>query len=293
MHTDPEIWFLGPVGTHSHEACRRAFPAGFVPHPARTVREVLETVAAAPAGAPALAVVPVENSIEGPVTQTLDWLAEMPALNVRAALRMAIHHDLLVKPGTAMNDVRAVHSHPQALAQCAEWLRRHLGNAEPLPATSTAEAARRAAAEDGAAAIAGTAAGKLHGLVPLARNIEDDPQNETRFLVIEPRAGAHTDAFAVAGAVEGIRALLQLDLPNVPGSLLRALEPFNAQGLNLSFIQSRPRRGRPWEYRFFVEVDRRPGPEPLDRVIRSLADRCERVRELGAYPDVRLEEPAS
>ncbi len=297
MSTRPAIWFLGPEGTHSHEACRRAFPGGFEPRPCRTVREALERVAhTAPeaAGGPVVAVVPVENAIEGPVTQTLDWLADTPGVGVRGALRMPIHHDLLTASGTVMSAVRTVFSHPQALAQCAGWLVRYLPDALQVPVASTAEAARRAAAEPGTAAIASAAAGRLHGLVSLAACIEDDPQNETRFLILAPDAVRPEDLPPVAGgAAEGPRALLQLDLANTPGSLLHALEPFEREQLNLTFIQSRPRRRRPWEYRFFVEVDVRPGPAPVARALEALQTCCERVRVLGTYPGVRIEEPAA
>lgn len=274
------VAFLGPQGTHSHEACLKRFGARLRPRPCRTLREVFEALAGADA-----AVVPIENALEGPVTQTLDLLAQRTAVSVREAFDMAIHNHLAAKPGVSgLHGVKVVYSHPQVLGQCEQWLHSHLPHADFIPVASTAEAARRAAAERHAAAVAGQVAIDIHGLQILARDIQDMAANATRFLLVTGPQGpsAPLQPPKTAGKPQ-TRTLLHLILHDRPGALLAALEPFDRNGVNLSFIQSRPLPGRPWEYGFFMEVDA-PGRAPaLRRTLQALAACTQVCRVISSY----------
>jgi len=188
------VAFLGPEGTHSHEACIRRFGPRFTPRPCRTLREVLEALPGVDA-----ALVPVENSLEGPVTQTLDLLAQRTNVVVREAFDTPIRNHLAARAQlTSLNDVRTVYSHPQVLGQCEQWLHRHLPHADLVPVASTAEAARRAATERRAAAVAGQVAIGIHHLRMLAEDIQDMADNATRFLLLTSPAGARASITSVA-----------------------------------------------------------------------------------------------
>ena len=274
------VAFLGPVGTHSHEACLKRFGARFTPRPCRTLREVFEALAGADA-----AVVPVENSIEGPVTQTLDLLAQRQAVIVREAFDMPIHNHLATHPALAgLNAVRVVYSHPQVLGQCEEWLHHHLPHADLVPVASTAEAARLAAQHRRAAAVAGEIAIAIHRLRVQARDIQDLAANATRFLLLTHADDRH--APLPAPRLDGRpdrRTLLHLILHDRPGALLGALVPFDRFGVNLTFIQSRPLAGRPWEYGFFVEADVGARAPAMRRTLHALAEHTQVCRVISSY----------
>jgi chorismate mutase/prephenate dehydratase len=194
---------------------------------------------------------------------------------------MHIRHHLLAGQATRiLADVRVVYSHPQALAQCADWLAQHLPQADLIPTTSTAEAARRVAVEAGTAAVAGDLAARLYERAVLATAIQDAADNETRFLVLV--AGSSRIDPRVAGPA---RTLMHLILPDRPGALLHALEPFQAAGLSLTSIQSRPLHGRPWEYGFFVEVAGDATAAEYAATRTRLQACTETFRFLGVYPN--------
>lgn len=272
------ILYLGPEGTHSHEAAAHWHGSLDGLQACRSLKDVFAGLAHHPG---AMAIVPAENSIEGPVTQTLDLLAHTPGVQAQAAFGMRIRHHLLAGQATRrLDDVRTVCSHPQALGQCEEWLAQHLPHADLVSAASTAEAARRIASEPGAAALAGTLAARLYKLDTLAADVQDSADNETRFFVLVD--GATPIDPRVAGPT---RTLLHLVLPDRPGALLQALEPFHAAGLNLTSIQSRPLRGRPWEYGFIVEVEG-DGTAPGHATTLTKLRACtETLRLLGVYPN--------
>jgi chorismate mutase/prephenate dehydratase len=272
------ILYLGPEGTHSHEAAARWHGTIEGLSPCRSLKEVFASLTRDPQ---AVAIVPVENSVEGPVTQTLDLLASTPDVRAREAFGMRIRQHLLASRGTPdLASVRTVYSHAQALGQCADWLAERLPAAGLVPLASTAEAARRAASEPGAAALAGDLAARLYGLATLAADAQDVPDNVTRFLVLA------VGAAAVAPHGDGpVRSLLHLVLPDRPGSLLHALEPFHAAGLNLTSIQSRPLRGRPWEYGFFVETAGDVTASRYAGALARLRAHAETLRLLGVYPN--------
>ena len=274
------IAFLGPEGTHSHEACIRRFGARFIPRPCRTVRETFEALAGADA-----ALVPVENSLEGPVTQTLDLLTQRTNVVIQEAFDTPIHNHLAARTAvTGLNAVKVVYSHPQALGQCEQWLHRHLPHADLVPVASTAEAARRAATERGAAAVAGQVAIDIHQLQVLTANIQDALENATRFFLLTPPGGPRVPLPAPKAASRPKkRTLLHLILHDSPGALLAALAPFDSNGVNLTFIQSRPLPGRPWEYGFFMEVDATAHSPSLRQTLRALAEHTQVCRVIGSY----------
>ncbi len=198
------------------------------------------------AGAAQFAVVPAENSTEGVVGRTLDLLVTTP-LRICGEVELRVQQNLLSKePG--LSSVRKVYSHSQSLAQCHGWLAQNLPGAERVPVASNAEAAQRAAQEPGAAAIAGQAAGSRYGLEALARSIEDDASNTTRFLVlgqIDPAPSGRD------------RTSLVMSAENKPGAVHALLTPIAAHGVSMSRIESRPARARTalWEYLFFVDLE--------------------------------------
>lgn len=281
-HSPPSVAFLGPPGTYSHEACLQRFGAVATLRPCATFAEALATLTTPGAARTAAALLPMENSLEGPVTQTLDLLAQSPRVTVCESFPLAIRHCLLARRGVANAAIATVYSHPQALAQCQHWLARHLPRAVAVPCASTADAARRAAAEPAAAAVASQLCARLHGLHPLACAIQDGADNVTRFVLVRRRAVAASRPAAEPRA--GRRALLFLVLPNRPGALLHALQPFQTAGINLSFIQSRPLAQRPGEYGFFIETDvagRETAFLAVTAFLRAFVEDC---RLLGNYP---------
>ncbi|MDD5705794.1 MAG: prephenate dehydratase [Kiritimatiellae bacterium] len=275
------IAYLGPPGTYSHESCLRRYGRAVTLLPHANFDDVLSALEGASRGRADAALLPVENSIEGPVTQSLDQLARHAHLAIVESFCMAIRNCLLARPGLALGGIGCVYSHPQALAQSRQWLARHLPGARIIAAASTAEAARLAAAEPAAAAIAGELAGRLHGLRALALDTQDHAANTTRFVVVR-RQQATAKAVAPRAGDEQ-RAMLHVVLPNRPGALLHALQPFQTANLNLTFIQSRPLAGRPWEYGFFIEVQISGHERAFQSVLDFLGAFMERCQLLGRY----------
>ncbi len=278
------ILYLGPEGTHSHEAALQHFGKGAKLIPCVSHYEVFERLCSPRTRPRPQAIVPVENSSEGPVTQTLDQLVNYPSVTVTDSFSIAIRHHLLASPQTKkMSDVRRVYSHPQALGQCRASLRALLPDAELMPESSTAAAAHRVAQEPGSAALSAAAAAQINGLKVLRRNLQDSNENTTRFLVLAAgRRPPHT-----VKAAHDFRSLIHLVIGNRPGALLHALAPFDAAGVNLTFIQSRPLPGRPWEYGFFIEAVtdwKSPAAEAAWRLVLALS---ESGRKIGTYPVTR------
>ncbi|KEF42357.1 MAG: chorismate mutase [Cyanobium sp. CACIAM 14] len=270
--------FLGPVGTYGERAAQRLArleslaAVEFVPQ--QGIRSVIQALAG---GDCELAVVPVENSVEGGVTSTLDALWEHPDLAVARALVLPIRHALVGSgPLEAISEVL---SHPQALAQCSQWLAEHLPEALQLPTSSTAEAARLVRGSRFRGAVASREAAAEHELEVLAYPINDVPGNCTRFLLL--RRGEHSH--------HGAHASLAFSLhSNRPGALLESLGCFARQGLNMSRIESRPSKREMGEYIFFVDLELPEGSEPLDRALADLTPLCEHLALFGAYPLTNL-----
>lgn len=274
------ILYLGPEGTHSHEAALRRFGSKARLIPCLSHYEVFARLGEARAPRRPLAVVPVENSSEGPVTQTLDQLADHPEVAIVDSFSLPVPQHLLALPKVRMAAIRRVLSHPQVLGQCRATLARTLPRAELIPESSTAAAARRAALDPATAAIASAAAAKIHGLVILRKNIQDSAENVTRFFTVTTAK----PPIRAPGMIKERRSLIYLVIGNRPGALLHVLAPFDASEVNLTFIQSRPLSGRPWEYGFFIEAAtdwKSARAQAAWKLVLALA---ESGRKIGTYP---------
>ncbi|PCN50295.1 prephenate dehydratase [Candidatus Geothermarchaeota archaeon ex4572_27] len=265
-----EVAFLGPRGSFSEEAALKAFLSeGATFKPVSTIRGVFEVVER---GAADYGVVPIENSLEGSVGETIDLLAETE-LKVCGEVEVRVSLSLIAGPGTRLEDVHTVLSHPHALGQCRSFLRAVLRGVKVRACSSTAEAVRRAVRSRGVAAIGSRLAAAMYGGEVLVEGVEDLKDNYTRFLVIG-REGVERGV--------GRKTSLIFRLPNTPGSLHRALSPFAARGINLTCITSRPIRGRPWEYMFYVELEG-GGDGRCEEALRELEGVALQVKVLGSY----------
>lgn len=273
------IAFLGPVGTYGEQAAIRlcALEGIEAPQfiPQVGIRAVVKAVAE---GRCEAAVVPVENSVEGGVTACMDALWEHPELRVARALVLPIRHALL--GSGPLEGVSEVLSHPQALAQCSQWLGEQLPTALQLPTSSTADAARMVAGSRFRAAIASLQAAEEHGLQVLAYPINDVAGNCTRFLLLQQ--GERTLAGPMASLAFSLHA-------NRPGALLDALACFAHRDLNMTRIESRPSKREMGEYIFFVDLELPQGEAPLRQALEELRPLCEHLAVFGAYPITQLE----
>jgi chorismate mutase/prephenate dehydratase len=218
-------------------------------------------------------VVPVENTTEGAVGRTLDLMLSSPA-QVCGEVTLRIHQNALSRC-SSLAEVKRVYSHAQSLAQCYEWLNHHLPGIPRVPVASNAEAARLAAEEEWACAIAGEAAGERYGLATLAANIEDDPNNTTRFLVM----ASHD-----AGPSGRDKTSLVCSAANRPGAMHALLEPLARHGVSMSKLQSRPARSGLWEYVFYIDVEGHQRDPKVAAALAELQERASFLKVLGSYP---------
>ena len=270
-----KVAYLGPEATFTHEASRRSFGASVELVPQATVAEVFTLVER---GEAEHGVVPVENSMEGAVTHTLDELMNSP-LKICGEVYLPVSQNLISKE-SSLERVRVVCSHPMALSQAATWLRYELPGARLEEVESTAQAARRTALEAGTAAVGSVLAAEAHGLNVLARNIQDARTNATRFIVLGRRWAGRTgeDKTSVVFSVK-----------DRPGVLKDALSAFAEEDINLTRIESRPSRKRAWTYVFFADFRGHPEEERVKRALAALEEHCPYVSLIGAYPEVSSE----
>lgn len=265
-----KVAYLGPEGTFSHAAADRHFGHAVETVPEPEIADVFDAVES---GRARFGVVPVENSTEGSVRMTLDLLTTTTA-RVCGELELRIQHCLLSKE-TSSDEVKSVHAHPQALAQCQHWLNANLPDAERISETSNAAAAKLAMSLRGCAAIAGQTAAELYDLNCLVKGIEDARNNTTRFLVVGnqeiPPSGDDS-------------SLLMFVAPHTPGGLRRTLQPLEDAGVSMTRIESRPARSALWEYVFFVDVRGHEHDEVLAPVIEKLREMTPMLKVLGSYP---------
>jgi chorismate mutase/prephenate dehydratase len=274
------ILYLGPEGTHSHEAALRRFGSKATLIPCLSHYEVFARLCDPRAKPRPLAIVPVENSSEGPVTQTLDQLAGHPGVGILDSFSLPVPQQLMAQKGIKRSAIRRICSHPQVLGQCRATLARLFPRAELVPDSSTATAAGRAAQETGTAAIASDAAAKIHRLAILRRDMQDSDENVTRFFTITAaKASARSP-----GRAKDRRSLVYLVIGNRPGALLHVLAPFDASEINLTFIQSRPLPGRPWEYGFFIEAATDWQSVRAQAAWKMVLALTESGRKIGTYP---------
>jgi len=265
-----KIAYLGPAGTFSESASRRHFGSAPSFLPQASIDEVFRAVEA---GHAHYGVVPVENSSEGAVGSTLDLLLAH-SLQVCGEKQLRIHHHLLSR-APEIGAVRRLYSHAQSLAQCHEWLNANLALLPRVPVASNAEAARMASEDLESCAIAGEAAAELYGLDKLAENIEDNPNNSTRFLVI----GRH----AVAPSGRDKTSLVCSAL-NRPGAVFGLLEPLARHGVDMSRLQSRPASDGMWEYVFYIDLIGHRNDTPVAAALEELSERAGFLKILGSYP---------
>lgn len=265
-----EIAYLGPQGTFTHSALQKHFGAWVTALPQESIGQVFQEV---DTGRAHYGVIPVENSTGGIVTHTLDRFIESP-LYISGEVQLPIHQNLMTM-NEDWRSVKTIYSHQQSLLQCRHWIEKNLPNAKLIPVSSNGEAARLASENSETAAIAGTAAAEIFGLQYLQKNIEDQSNNTTRFLIIgmEQVPPSGND-----------KTSLMVSAKNEPGSLFKLLKPLAEHGLDMSRIESRPAKSGNWEYIFFLDImGHREDPE-VKVALEQLEEGADFLRVLGSYP---------
>ncbi len=269
------VAYLGPEGSFSHQAAFHEFGASVDFDPVPSFEEVFEEVEKHRAS---FGVVPVENSIEGSVGGVLDRFIASD-LSVSSEFFERVSHFLLSKTDDIKN-IEVVASHPQALGQCKRWLSHNLKHVELRETTSTAKAAQLASGDKKIAAIAGELSAAIYKLKILERHIEDNPGNTTRFLVIGRMHSRPTGSDKTS---------IVFSLKDEPAALQKALLPFAEAQINLTKIESRPSKGRPWEYVFFVDFEGHSYNQEIQDVLSKVEKNCIFLKVLGSYPKGTLE----
>jgi len=274
LETPTRVAYLGPAGTFSEEAALGYFGSSIVRVPCASIDEVFRNTSA---GVADFGVVPVENSTEGMVARSLDIFLTTP-LFIIGETSLFVRHNLLRKDNT-LDGIEAVCAHPQALAQCHEWLSLHLPHAERRPVASNAEGARQAGQDARLAGIASVRAANEYGLHVAAPAIQDDAHNRTRFAIVTdphrhpaPKASGH-DCTSLVVSVN-----------NRPGAMYDILAPLKKHGVSMSRLESRPARSGQWEYYFFIDLQGHPDEPRVDQAMKELREACAFFKVLGTYP---------
>jgi len=267
-----KVAFLGPEGTFSQAAVIKQFGSSARALPLSAIDEVFHEVEG---GVADFGVVPIENSTEGTVNHTLDMFLTS-GLKICGEVELRIHHNLMARV-TRIAGIKRVCAHAQALAQCRGWLDDQLPDVERIPVSSNAEGARRARDERGTAGIASRAAAEIYGLNLLATEIEDRPDNTTRFLVVGRKL------FGRSG-VDRTSLLVSASGTDDAGALFRLLEPLAEHRVNMTRIESRPSRKRNWDYVFFIDIEGHVTDPPVAKALEALESRASLFKVLGSYP---------
>jgi len=266
------VAYLGPRGTFSERAALKHFGLAAHALPSASIDEVFRAVES---GSADFGVIPVENSTEGAVGRSLDLMPQTP-MKVCGEVVVRIHHHLMAKVAPKdFADIRRVFSHGQSLAQCHEWLNSNLPHVERIAVSSNAEAARRAGEEAGSAAVAGEMAAEHYGLAILASNIEDEPNNTTRFLILgdyEPKPTGHDKTSMVLSA------------RNRAGAVYEMLTPFATRGVSMTKFESRPSRVALWDYLFFVDIEGHRHDANVAAALEEVMNIAGYLKVLGSYP---------
>lgn len=271
------IAHLGPAGTYSEDAAlayaaQLLQPVTLCPYP-----NIVQTIRAVAMEQSQFGVVPVENSIEGSVTFTLDTLWQLDGLEIQQAIVLPISHALITQ-ATDVTKIQVIYSHPQSLSQCQHWLEEYIPQAQLVPTASNAEALRYPSQDPTAAAIASQRAAQLYNLPVLHKDIQDYADNCTRFLVLKAGQAGPTPQ------PEHTHTSLAFSVPaNVPGALLKPLQIFAQRQLNLSRIESRPSKRAMGDYVFFVDLEINHPPEEVTAALAELAPHTDRLKVLGHY----------
>lgn len=269
--TTPIVAFQGEHGAYSEEAIRQHFGPGATTLPRRTFLEITDALQS---GSAQYGMLPVENSLAGTVVPAYDLLIDYD-LHIQAEVILRVRHCLMAPPGTTLDQVRRVRSHPQALMQCEATLRRM--GLEPVEYYDTAGAARDLAAnpQSDTAAIASALAAETYGLNILVRSLEDQDINYTRFFVLGMEYPARQDP---------CKTSIILTTRHVPGALYAALGELAGRGINMTKIESRPRRNRPWHYLFYVDFEGHEEDEPVREALLGILRHASFLKVLGSYP---------
>jgi chorismate mutase / prephenate dehydratase len=266
------VAYLGPRGTFSERATLKHFGIAADAVPTASIDEVFRSVES---GAADFGVVPVENSTEGAVGRSLDLMPQTP-MKVCGEVIVRIHHHLMAREARReLGEIRRVFSHGQSLGQCHEWLNTNLPHAERVAVASNAEAARRASIEPESAAVAGEMAAEHYGLTLLASNIEDEPNNTTRFLILgdyQPKASGRD------------KTSLILSARNRAGAVYEMLTPFATRGVSMTKFESRPSRVALWEYLFFVDIEGHRDDPQVAEALGEVGRIAGYIKVLGSYP---------
>lgn len=264
------IAYLGPEGTFTQQAAIRQFGHAAKTIACQSIDEAFHLVEIKQAD---YLVAPVENSTEGAVGRTLDLLISTPLL-VHGEVTLRIHHQLLSK-ASQLKDIQEVLAHPQALAQCHEWLNKHLSFAKRVPVSSNAEGAKLAQEDPSIASIASIIAAEIYQLNNLGTNIENEATNSTRFLVLGHQTTQSTG---------NDKTSLIVSAPNQPGAVHYLLEPFSQHRISMSKLESRPSKGGLWEYVFFIDIEGHVQDENIQLALNDLKKRASFVKWIGSYP---------
>lgn len=284
----PRAGYLGPAGTFSEEALLASALPGSVEPVA--LGSIYETVTAVREGAVEWALAPIENSLEGSITVTLDLLAdERGGLEIVGEALLGVRHSLIAREEIELSEVHTVLSHPQVPGQCTRFLRGGLAHAEVLPASSTAEAVRLVAngSDRGLAALGTQLAAEIYGAVVLRADVQDRDDNATRFVWLA-RVGEHMQDPPLRASPNGAGWKTSLVFwgagADSPGWLVRCLDEFARREINLTKIESRPMRERLGHYMFFADLQGGLEQEPVASAVEGLRGFCQEVRVLGSYP---------
>jgi prephenate dehydratase len=265
------VCFQGEKGCYSHEASEKYFGKDVAVKPRKTLREVFHAVEA---NQVAFSVVPVENSYEGSINETHDLLSTTTS-KICGEVLVRVRHCLIAMPRTKRGQIATVYSHPQALAQCAKYLRRHKLEAVPYYDTAGSVKLVKKMRSPKVAAIASRRAAELYSMQIVSEGIEDSAVNYTRFFIlgrkIPPRSGDDKTSI-----IFGVK--------HEPGSLYRALNALSSRGLNLTKIESRPVKNTPWQYNFFVDFQGHVQDDACKEALEVLNEKSTFVKVLGSYP---------
>lgn len=265
------IAYLGPEGTFTQAAALKHFGHAVQSVSQTTIDEVFREVQA---GAANYGVVPVENTTEGMVNTTLDSFINS-SLRICGEVELRIHQHFLVGQATKQESITRIYSHQQSLAQCRKWIDAHYPKAERIAVNSNAEAARRLKDEWHAAAIAGEMAAEIYGLQKLQSNIEDNPHNTTRFLIVGNES--------VPPSGDDKTSIL-ISTRNKPGALLELLKPFQDAGISLTRLETRPAPNDKWAYVFFIDFEGHQQDQKVATVLSEIEEKAGYLKRLGSYP---------
>jgi len=264
------VAYLGPSATHSYLACIEHFGSSIETSPKESIEEVFESVEK---GESPFGVVPIENSIEGMVHRTLDMFMEYE-VRITGEILLRISHDLLSQSGNP-GEIRRIYSHPQAFAQCRGFLRKNYPHVPLIETESTAKAAQMAKEDSFSAAISNSLSGRLYGLKTVSSRIEDFTHNSTRFLILGLKSPERTGRDKTS---------ILFSIPDQPGALYQVLRVFSERGINLKKIESRPAKGRPWEYVFFIDFEGHSEDSMVKEALSEIKGTVFFLKVLGSYP---------